>query len=328
MEFSPYKKLPPELKMKIWEQGSYKHGMHHFHISNNRFQAFVAGHPLHDQLLRVEPDSPRDRSVWKARNKAVLVDKFSLSVYKKLMTGPSAKVLYPLYPLPAYRARRGKAIVNVENDMICFKFSGLVTATWVRPLNAPDMFFGIKRIALEWKRQDTGVWVAPNPFRCRCPDLAHKNEFYCPKIVDEFITYFRDLEKLFFIIKVNQRGSILRPPRPDLARASKGDIKSDRQRRMTPVKKVHADMMKHIKETAFNERLAYFEDTKYEYFEAKVADLKKLVVYESVIKLFNGLNAEWEKQKKDANRPHPVHEVNLGVLVYCEKPKPTKKEEK
>ncbi|OTA55843.1 hypothetical protein K449DRAFT_452323 [Hypoxylon sp. EC38] len=332
-----YEKLPAELKLKIWKEAAYEHGMHHFRFIEDRYNDLARGHPMNTQLLKILPAQTADKSAWRARNNASRMDAFSWDAVEKFMKGEAAKLLYPLYPVPSTRANRsGSAMVHLDNDLICVQFAGMIMATWIRPLALPDMLTGIKRVALEYTEKGPGysLLFPSNPFRCRCEDRAHRDDFFCPTTVDDFITYFPDLEKLYFIIKIKQTGSIIPPPTPSLPVGGKkrdyeGNVKPNARqplkRRLTRAqakKKLYSDTTERIKATAQRENLAYYEDIKFEYFEAKEEDAEKLVFYEPISTLFTGLEDLWQNQEATQFLPHPVHRVALGVIVYFDKPKP------
>ncbi|KAI0107405.1 hypothetical protein F4776DRAFT_645091 [Hypoxylon sp. NC0597] len=236
--------------------------MHHFQFTNDRYGDLARGHPLQTQLLKITPVSLPDKSAWRARNKASKLDIFSWDVMKKFLKGESTKLLYPLHPVPTMRAdKSGNAVVHLDNDMICIRFAGMIIGTWIRPLAVPGMLDGIKRVALEYKKQAPGCppRFPRNAFRCRCPDLVHRSDHYCPTAIDHFITYFPDLEKLYFIVKVNRTGSIIPPPPLPLPphgkkRDYEGNVKVNvpqpTKRRLTRVaaaKKLYSDTVENFK---------------------------------------------------------------------------------
>ncbi|KAI1412003.1 hypothetical protein F5Y13DRAFT_190686 [Hypoxylon sp. FL1857] len=326
---SSYQQLPAEIKLQIWQGVFYEHGMHHFKISHDRFRSISNGHPLSTQLVKVSPTPGEKKSAWRVRQKLARIDEYAWDVAKKFFRINETKVMCPLYPMDPRGA--GQAIIHLENDIICVRFEGMILPTWVRPPASPGMFAGIKRVALEYRA--IGSRYPDNAFRCRCDPFVHRGDYYCPKTIDHFIHYFPDLEKLYFVTKINKTGSILPPVLPSLSLGTKrdhlGNAKSFQRRMGKPrltraqaIKKLYADTVENIKSTALREGLAFCQDTKFDYFEAKEDDAETLVVYHHISKLFTELKKRWEEQKKTDNLPHPVREVALGVLVHYDKPKP------
>ncbi|KAI1459716.1 hypothetical protein F4805DRAFT_455513 [Annulohypoxylon moriforme] len=297
-----YKRLFNELKLEVWDQAAMVPGMHFFVMRVDdvmRHYHFVRQTPN----FLVGENKGNDTSVWRRRLELKGVDASSRRVMMNLFNSPSSK------RIPIVRTR--DAFILCDHDMVCIRFQGFITATWLRPLRNPELLRGIKRVSIEYERLEGFNPTGEPSFRCYCDDATHRWDKICPVQLDKFISYFPDLEQ-FYIIK-----KFLEEDLNDNPGGRRNIVRSElsMKKRKEVSKKYYKDTYLKLRGIARRENLANFEDTKNFYYEIRESDTTAILDYGEIWNAFHGLKALWERQKRTPNLGHEVKEVELGILV-------------
>ncbi|XDG05245.1 hypothetical protein ABKA04_004860 [Annulohypoxylon sp. FPYF3050] len=316
-----YQKLCNELKIEVWEQAALVPGMHFFLMFVDRPFDAMPDNNIDVQTPRIVKvvKKNQDHSAWRQRQNLFKVDAASKRVIMNLIKKPSAKVMWPRQPLREIEDVEGKAWVFSDWDVVCIRFVGLVTPTWARPVANHEVFSGIKRVSLEYDTPDRA-----RPFQCRCLPRIHSNTRYCPVLIDKFISYFPDLEKLYFITKLTKEELVL-PAAMQIAnkRDYEGNLKNeDVEKALSRPRKTRRGAL----QQQFKDTLAAFratcEDMRHMYYEVRDSDFRVSNRHDDIFNHWYELVAVWADQKLNPNLGHPINEVELGLLVQFDLGKP------
>ncbi|KAI0886659.1 uncharacterized protein GGS22DRAFT_186732 [Annulohypoxylon maeteangense] len=328
---SIYPKFCNELKLEVWDQAAMIPGMHYFQLYVDRYADAM---PLGDintqtpQLMPAEPEA-YDPSAWRQRSKLMEIDAASERAIMGLFRRPSSKKMWPRMPFKDTPKTKDRAFILRDLDMICIQFIGRVTASWVRPVRNQHVFAGIKQVSMEYDYQYIdGVYKDP-PFQCR-GDLPRRCDLkFCPLLLDKFISYFPDMKKFFFIMKLTLEH--LRPIESVQITTGKrdheGNFKNEgnnsllTQPRMTR-KQASAYHLKstyeNFRDTARRENLASFEDMEHFYYEVRKCDSHVLTVHDEFWRHFRKLEELWAAQERTPNLGHRINKVELGLLIFVD----------
>ncbi|OTB00605.1 hypothetical protein M426DRAFT_15289 [Hypoxylon sp. CI-4A] len=325
--FHAYSLLPSELKNQIVESASLPRGMHHFKVASDRFVHLLGGDGVDRQVLKTTPlPAASDNSAWRVRAALRVVDKRAYELLERFKVGSeSMKVMWPQEPIR--KSGHRLALVDVDQDLICINFVGIVLPTWIRPL-AREQFSKIRRVALSYTKGK----IALNsplvfPFRCVCVGNMHDDSCFCADAVNDFISYFPDLEDFFFVVKLTKDD--IKPPfvkcPPPATRGRKRDMHGNIKvtRLIPPAKpsqKQLIETMRSFRKIAQEKNYYTCEDKKFQYFEVKEADTGNLKMHDDIWQIFREVELIWRRQKsRDENsRQWTPPNTQLKVLVYAD----------
>lgn len=199
--FPYYTRLPPELKGEIWKQSLLSPGVHYFNFDGQRVSELGHGITDHDYAYVTAFAKSTDTSAWRVRNAISEVDEAASKTVKLFEKGTNMKKLFPLQPLRRRPADASVAMVDCDNDLVCFRILGKLVPTWDRPATA-TRFTGIKRVALEFKAQPVALeWPFPSHTHC-CQAWDHELKPLCGQSIGIFLSNFPDLEEFYLIVKL------------------------------------------------------------------------------------------------------------------------------
>lgn len=212
----PYQDLPAELKLNVWEELSMPRGVHHFHIDAGVYRF---NNELTQDIIVKPIDKAKDTSVWRVRNRAKWVDACSWhALSKKLEAKPKTRQFWPrtkeIVAAGTQKIEEGTdvAIVDLENDLVCFTHKGMLLQTFFIKMFPWQEFHGVTRVALEFRT----VLFNQKPYFCPCPEKPHKVLATCPDMLNCFFSYFEDLEVFYFVLKLTC--ATIMAPKPDVDR--------------------------------------------------------------------------------------------------------------
>ncbi|KAI2631302.1 hypothetical protein GGS26DRAFT_591184 [Hypomontagnella submonticulosa] len=252
--FPYYTRLPPELKGEIWKQSLLSPGVHYFNFDGQRVSELGHGITDHDYAYVTAFAKSTDTSAWRVRNAISEVDEAASKTVKLFEKGTNMKKLFPLQPLRRRPADASVAMVDCDNDLVCFRILGKLVPTWDRPATA-TRFTGIKRVALEFKAQPVALeWPFPSHTHC-CQAWDHELKPLCGQSIGIFLSNFPDLEEFYLIVKLTPWDCGMAPlgwaPMP----GTKRTMVSAQLRRFRDFALQHKDELKR------------FEDKEYSYYE-------------------------------------------------------------
>lgn len=208
--FSKYKQLPPEIKLGIWRLQKIPKGVHHFKMKTQPDEVDLL------QTIEIKPMSTAktDISVWRLRNKNKWVDAFSWDVHGKPEDSETSHAIWPYQTTPdgdpeeyhqPGRYKSPLAIIDTVNDIVCFKQEGFPLPRDIAPLRHDYIqLHGIKNLALQYeKHTKIGDFHMGFPFGCECHRHHPYYMPYCPATLDDWISHFRDVEKFYFLVKLD-----------------------------------------------------------------------------------------------------------------------------
>ncbi|KAI1210161.1 uncharacterized protein F4807DRAFT_459992 [Annulohypoxylon truncatum] len=334
-----YQKLCNELKLEIMQKAAMVPGMNFFVMYVDRFEDAMPGNDITTQTPRIRAEKimnedgvPEDNSAWRQRQNLIKVDAASEKVMMKLINRPSTKKMWPRAPFPESENVEENAYHFCDDDMLCIRFIGIVTAPWTRPVTNPEVFTGIKRVSMEFAFQFVNKKYPEYPFECECEDVEHWG--FCPIVLDKFLAYFPDLEKFYFIKKLLKE-ELHQPEWAVKLLSSKrdrqGQIKTKGKVEVLSLPRITRKQVRkhHFKETykkfrdiARREGLVSYEDMERHYYEVRECDSEVMLFHDEIWGHFHMLKDLWATQKNTLNLGHEVKEVELGLLVHIDPPQP------
>ncbi|TGJ85520.1 hypothetical protein E0Z10_g3267 [Xylaria hypoxylon] len=309
IEFYFYQRLPPELKLKIWEKvfEDWSPGAHWFYLIIR---------PRDPTRLTVVPDKYQkdDVSAWRQRRALSRIDKYSFDGLLKFER--TAATLY--------KETSGRHTVRVEEngiaamvdgrtDLINFRLRYGFTLASISLLSIKansGVFANITQIAIEGEFFFYSNWRTRNyqPFVCSCPVPDPTHSQCCPIEFIRFIRFFKDLKVFYLVLPVTQKNlrsrlgipENLRLPRelPRLCHTSNG------------MSQLGLNVFRRLQEIAQQEGLSQFYDRRGTYCE---------VLREHLIQLFRSwistsideLKAAWGRYKQGRN-------IEFKVAVWAD----------
>ncbi|XXH01533.1 Methionine aminopeptidase 1 [Hypoxylon texense] len=310
--FNSYRRFPPELKLNLWEQLSMPRGVHHFD-----FETAIRSYNGLTQNVTIRPkNKAQDTSAWRVRNRAKWIDEYSwYALSKNLEAKPKTRQFWP----PVYKTSTENpprmidagpqkieegtdvAIVDLENDLVCFTTKGMVLHNHFMHMFRWQEFHGVKRVALDFRVVRTS---RPHRNLCPCHGRPHTCISDCPEMLNCFFSYFKDLKEFYFVVKLTC--AIIAAPKPT------PETKAKKVSKKTYIPRYMAQ----FREIAHREGLEIFEDSKYTYYEVRRQDTKKILLRDDVWQSIDRVQKLYKDRIK--NRPHLVKALTFKVLVIAD----------
>ncbi|KAI1100769.1 hypothetical protein F4804DRAFT_335922 [Jackrogersella minutella] len=324
-----YQRLVADLKFEVWERASMVPGVHHFKLVADLMGDIMHSMtPRHTQSLKLFPianSAPEDPSAWRERRKLRKVDKWSRLIWLQLEQGPSAKEFWTRGSKQIPSSFEQCPIVNCDYDLVTFRVVGYPLGTWIRRLANPEAFTGLKRIAVDFDHPREDYSRRKFVFECGCYDRKHMFDRYCPISLDHFFSYFPQLEKFYFIVKLIPKAvtpaAHIELPQESRKESRKRDRKCKMKEapRMTRAQagKRHVEgIIAKFRQVAQREELDDFEDLNGHYYEVRESDTQEfLLSHAEIWSQIRALKKFWREQKTIPDLGRTIHEVELGVLV-------------
>ncbi|KAI0102524.1 hypothetical protein GGR51DRAFT_573998 [Nemania sp. FL0031] len=307
--FPQYRRLPPELRLMIWDiyfEMFWTMGAHRFELVHDNDRT----------RLRVQPNNYQnnDESFWRHRLALCRVDKFSFDCLLRFERRNT--IVYKELKRRRAKKENGIRATVGKDDLTTFWFHyGATQASLaLLSLNANrDVFAGIRYIGVENEFRQQGWLKSPRfrPFACACFGNVH-NGGPCISGFVNFIQYFKDIRVFFFIVNVtfdsipfNAQSTlpVLRLRRPE------GPIKSEWK----------ADIFRYFQELAELNGLHVFGNRLGTYCEVREMEARG-IVRQQVMSVFHTtriLRALWVHYKRQ-HKPQSDSwvDIQFSVLLW------------
>ncbi|RYP49318.1 hypothetical protein DL768_004943 [Monosporascus sp. mg162] len=336
-----YRKLPNELKLKVWESAVEDPAIHHFKL--------LLPNVEDTQNMSIEPITGADSSKGSAQNDpSPWRDYWNFSAVdhlSRLVMGPIENRL-TLWTTDQKKLQRkaqrqtvdGKdaplrygerATIDAARDLVRFKLVGRdLDAGSLSNDDNRHLLRGIRRLAFDWKI-DSGHgkndWLI-RPFDCVGDGHRHAAQAHCHYIVCKFLALFEDLEAFYFIIKVT-KGEInmrwLAEHEDELRWGRKEgtiDVSTPTRQKKAPL--IIGETMTFFREAAQANGLEVFHDKKRTYYEVRKEDTQRLITHRLLWKLLEKLEDRWKarllvRQNTDRLTAKRVQQPKFKALVYA-----------
>ncbi|KAI0458265.1 hypothetical protein F5B21DRAFT_500527 [Xylaria acuta] len=205
-KFLFYPRLPPELKIMIWEYvfEEWSSGAH-------RFRLTIAPEYPTKLVMRPDKDQKDDASAWRERLALAKTDGWSEDVFNTLQRKAKERnQLKLLHKDTSYSRRRRveengvAANIYPETDLVTFRFNyGATQASLaiLRSVENQEVFAGITQVGIEVDFLQKGYKSTKKykPFWFMCNHGAHNSPGTCLDGVVKFLRWFKDLKVVYLI---------------------------------------------------------------------------------------------------------------------------------
>ncbi|KAI8627110.1 hypothetical protein F5Y19DRAFT_487039 [Xylariaceae sp. FL1651] len=300
-EFHCYPRLPPELKLKIWQfaYDEYKPGAHMFKLTLD------SKNPTR-LIVKPDEDQRADRSAWRERLKVskvceladavrLLADRKNVSLFKDTTSRRTV-----------YKEENGvEAMVNGENDLVVFKHrygDSRAEVELLCPIENSQTFAGITRLGIDidWFRggkylSSRNCFGKYNPFPCQC---GRHCRVCCTEAIVRFARFFKNLDTFYLLF--NLRTSYLRQQgQPDsLADAPQVLIYGGPV--TTPISQLSVDVFAYFQDIANRQGLEQFHDRAGTYCEITRPDSLFVIEHHDFLwDLLLGVKRAWAAYHTD-----------------------------
>ncbi|KAI1372178.1 hypothetical protein F4677DRAFT_271867 [Hypoxylon crocopeplum] len=295
-EPSGYQKIPDELRLKIWQEASLPHGVHYFTLETPPNPTPRRNLPEIMLPITVKPleAAQSDSSAWRVRSNIRGIDNTAWEVMAKWEKKDSIKLIGTPNTSSSNASTRvkPKGLVDTANDLVCFRWKGLVHPERIIAPEDREMLSCLKRVGLEYKMHLGSAKDYIPPFTCVCAQRPHKHLLICPLPLDYFIKYFSGADTFYFVVKLT--GQMIKGE-PSGPRGQKRQHGGKAKRK--PAAQLISEATSHFREIALREKLEVFHDKKNTYYEMRKCDTEILTIHDHMWQSVDGARMRREARR-------------------------------